>query len=329
MRNVELRHLRYFIAAAQAGSVVAGARAVGIVQPALSRQILELEAAIGTPLLARKARGVELTAAGESFLRDATQLLADLQAGRDRALRCAAGQLGELRLGVLPNYLGTAVVADVLRAFRASCPEVRVSVEPMLSAEQVASIDRRQLDGGIMTWRKDEASHLSSVVLFSDRFVLAVPTSQFTRRKHPKRLADVADQPFVWFDAGRSSAHHRFLMEQCERAGFTPRVAQTGRDIPTVLGLVSAGMGCAFVPESLSALCPPTVRLIPLPEMADCFDVEFAFDEAMVSPVVERFVQALRQVLGSEPGPAAPGAQLARMRRAARSPHHAASSKTE
>lgn len=300
MRNIELRHLRYFIAVAQAGSVMAGARAVGIVQPALSRQILELEAAIGTPLLARKARGVELTTAGESFLRDATQLLADLQAGRDRALRCAAGQLGELRLGVLPNYLGTAVVADVLRTFRAACPEVRVSVDPMLSAEQVTSIERRQLDGGIMTWRKDEAPHLSSVVLFSDRFVLAVPALQVTRRTLPKRLMDVADQPFVWFDSGRSSAHHRFLMARCERAGFTPRVAQSGRDIPTVLGLVSAGMGCAFVPESLSTQCPPTVRLVPLPEMADRFDVEFAFDEAMATPVVEQFVLALRQVLGSE-----------------------------
>lgn len=298
MRNVELRHLRYFIAVAQAGSVVAGARAVGIVQPALSRQILELEAAIGTPLLARKARGVQLTAAGESFLRDATQLLADLQAGRDRALRCAAGQLGELHLGVLPNYLGTAVVADVLRAFRTSYPEVRVSVAPMLSAEQVASIERRQLDGGIMTWRKEEAPHLSSVVLFSDRFVLAVPASRTTRRTQPKRLADIAEQPFVWFDPGRSSAHHRFLMAQCERAGFTPRVAQTGRDIPTVLGLVSAGMGCAFVPESLSTLCPPTVWLVPLPELADRFDVEFAFDEAMATPVVAQFVQALREVLG-------------------------------
>lgn len=136
MRNIELRHLRYFIAVAQAGSVVAGARAIGIVQPALSRQILELEAAIGTPLLARKARGVQLTAAGESFLRDARQLLADLQTGRDRALRCAAGQLGELHLGVLPNYLSATVVTNVLQAFRAACPEVKVSVAPMLSAEQ-------------------------------------------------------------------------------------------------------------------------------------------------------------------------------------------------
>ena len=309
MRNVELRHLRYFIAVAQAGSVVGGARAVGIVQPALSRQILELEAAIGTPLLARKARGVQLTEAGESFLRDAEKLLADLQAGRDRALRCAAGELGELRLGVLPNYLSSAVMTKVLRAFRASFPEVKVSVDPMLSAEQAAAIRNRQIDGGIMAWRRDEAPHLRGVVLLSDRFVLAMPASQGVRRTKPKRLADLADLPFVWFDTGRSPAHHRFLMRQCERAGFTPCVTQVGSDIPTVLGLVSAGMGCAFVPESLSTVCPPTVRLVPLHEVADRFDVEFAFDEKVATPVVARFVQVLQQVIGD--GEQAPRLQSA------------------
>jgi DNA-binding transcriptional LysR family regulator len=298
MRNVELRHLRYFIAVAEAGSVMGGARAVGIVQPALSRQILELEAAIGTPLLTRKARGVQLTVAGESLLRDARELLADLQASCDRALRCAAGELGELRLGVLPNYLTSAVVTNVLRVFRASCPEVKVSVGPLLSAEQVTAIGRRQLDGGIMAWRRDEAPHLSGVVLLRDRFVLAMPALETVRSARPKRLADLTNLPFVWFDPGRSPAHHRFLMTQCERAGFMPRVTQIGGDIPTMLGLVSAGMGCAFVPESLSIVCPPTVRLVRLPEVSDRFDVEFAFDEEARTPVVARFVQALQQVIG-------------------------------
>ncbi len=298
MRNVEMRHLRYFIAVAEAGSVMAGARVVGIVQPALSRQIRELEEAVGTPLLVRKAKGVVLTAAGASFLRDAKQLLADLRGSRDRALRCAAGQLGELRLGVLPNYLTLPTVTQALQVFRASCPDVRVVVEPMLSAEQVAAITSHQLDGGVMAWRSDEASHLSGVVLLRDRFVLAMPASPGRRRKVPARLADLTEQSFVWFDPVRSAAHHRFLMTQLERAGFTPRISQTGSDIPTLIGLVSAGMGCAFVPESLSAVCPTTVRLVPLDEVADRYDVEFAFDGEATAPVVSRFLDALLQVTG-------------------------------
>jgi DNA-binding transcriptional LysR family regulator len=298
MRTVEMRHLRYFVAVAEAGCVMAGARTVGIVQPALSRQIRELEAAIGTPLLVRKTKGVELTPAGQSFLRDAKQLLADLQGSRERALRSAAGQLGELRLGALPNYLPLPVVTQVLKAFRAACPEVKVSVEPMLSAEQVTAIARGQLDGGIMAWRDEAAPQLSGIALLSDRFVLAMPAAAGSRRKPPAALAELADQPFVWFDPERSAAHHRFLMAQCERAGFTPRVTQIGADIPTVIGLVSAGMGCAFVPESLSVVCPPTVRLVPLDEVAERFNVDFAFDGASQPPVVARFVQALEAVTG-------------------------------
>lgn len=298
MRNIEMRHLRYFVAVAEAGSVMAGARAVGIVQPALSRQIRELEAAIGTPLLVRKAKGVDLTAAGVSFLRDAKQLLAGLHGSRDRALRCAAGQLGELRLGALPNYLTLPVVTHVLQVFRELCPEVKVSVDPMLSAAQAAAIASKQLDGGIMAWRKEEAPHLSGLVLLSDRFVLAMPSSPGSRRKAPRRLAELADQPFVWFDPGRSAAHHRFLMAQCQRAGFTPRVTQIGSDVPTLIGLVSAGMGCAFVPESFAAVCPPSVRLVAMDEVAGRFDVEFAFDRETATPVVSRFLEALRQVTG-------------------------------
>ncbi|KVM06691.1 LysR family transcriptional regulator [Burkholderia ubonensis] len=299
MRQVELRHLRYFVAVAEAGSVMAGARAVGIVQPALSRQIRELEDAIGTPLLVRRATGVSLTAAGASFLRDATRLLADLRDSRERALRSAAGELGELRLGVLPNYFPLPVVSNVLKAFRDACPHVKLSIAPMLSAEQAAAIARGELDGGIMAWRQDEAPQLAGVRLLSDRFVLAMPSTPGRRVRAPARLAELADAPFVWFDPQRSAAHHRFLIERCRRAGFTPRIAQVGSDVPTLIGLVAAGMGCAFVPESAAPSCPGTVRLVALDTLAERFDVEFVYDGHAVSPVVRQFLAALHATAGA------------------------------
>ncbi|KVP11945.1 LysR family transcriptional regulator [Burkholderia ubonensis] len=299
MRQVELRHLRYFVAVAEAGSVMAGARAVGIVQPALSRQIRELEDAIGTPLLVRRATGVSLTAAGASFLRDATRLLADLRDSRERALRSAAGELGELRLGVLPNYFPLPVVSNVLKAFRDACPHVKLSIAPMLSAEQAAAIARGELDGGIMAWRQDEAPQLAGVRLLSDRFVLAMPSTPGRRVRAPARLAELADAPFVWFDPQRSAAHHRFLIERCRQAGFTPRIAQVGSDVPTLIGLVAAGMGCAFVPESAAPSCPGTVRLVALDTLAERFDVEFVYDGHAVSPVVRQFLAALHATAGA------------------------------
>ncbi|WP_225888149.1 LysR family transcriptional regulator [Myxococcus xanthus] len=294
MRQVELRHLRYFVAVAEAGSMMAGARALGIVQPALSRQIRELEEAVGTPLLIRRSTGIALTAAGASFLQDATRLLAELQASRERALRSAAGQLGELRLGVLPNYFPLPMVSNVLKAFRSACPDVMLSITPMLSAEQAAAISRGDLDGGIMAWRQSEAPHLSGMRLLRDRFVLAMLSTPGKRFRAPRQLAELAGAPFIWFDPLRSAAHHRFLLEQCRRAGFAPRIAQVGSDIPTLIGLVAAGMGYAFVPESISPTCPRTVRLVPIDELDGRFDVEFVYDGQADSPVVQQFLAALR-----------------------------------
>lgn len=79
-----------------------------------------------------------------------------------------------------------------------------------------------------------------------------------------------------------------------------PRIAQVGSDIPTLIGLVAAGMGCAFVPESASPTCPRTVRLVALDELASRFDIEFVFDGAAVpaSPIVERFLEAVRDSAG-------------------------------
>jgi DNA-binding transcriptional LysR family regulator len=310
MRNLEIRHLRYFVAVAEARSVMAGARVVGIAQPALSRQMRELEEVIGTALLVRTSRGVDLTAAGESFLRDAVQLLSELKNSQQRALRASRGEIGELRLGVLPNYLTLPVFARALQVFRAAYPGVTVSVEPMLSATQVRAMAGQQIDGGVMAWRACDAPHLKSVLLLQERFVLALPMALVNPNHLPQTLTDLKDLAFVGFDPIRSPAQHRFLTAQCDRAGFTPCVAQIGSDIPTLMGLVAAGMGCAFVPESVAQTCPAHVMLVGLDELKQTFDVEFAYDSQAPTPVTLQFVALLEResarddVSSQTPGPA-------------------------
>ncbi|WP_022982727.1 LysR family transcriptional regulator [Ideonella sp. B508-1] len=294
MRNIQFRHLRYFVAVAEAGSVQAGARVVGIVQPALSRQIHELEEAIGTPLLRRTSKGVEVTAAGQSFLSDARRMLQGLAQSQDRALRASRGELGVLRVGALPNYLVLPALAGALQRFRAELPRVSLSVEPMLSVEQAAAIAQGQIDGGIMAWRQAEAPHLSHMLLLKERFVLAMPSSGTAPVRPPRKLADLAGTPFVWCDPIRSPAQHRFLTTQCQAAGFTPQVQQTGSDMATLMGLVAAGVGCTFVPSSMASTCPPSIRLVSLAEVGQRFPVEWVYDPDRVTPVMQRFMALLK-----------------------------------
>src|SRR5471032_3279898 len=101
---MELRHLRYFLAVADYGSVAEAARRLHIVQPALSRQIRDLEEELGSDLFHRNAKGVQLTTAGAQFAIDARRVLNDVDSACERFVRIARGQSGALRIGLAPNY---------------------------------------------------------------------------------------------------------------------------------------------------------------------------------------------------------------------------------
>jgi DNA-binding transcriptional LysR family regulator len=298
MRTIEMRHLRYFIAVAESQSIIAASRMLNIVQPALSRQIRDLEDQVGTPLLIRHTKGVELTSAGASFLHDAKQMLRDAADACERANRIGQGLSGTLKIGVLPNYLSLPETLSILRHFREHQADVILSVEPMLSLQQAQSIRSGELDGGIMAWRPKDDAALSGVRLLREGFVLAMPTASTHASSAPESLADVAAEKFIWFSRDRSAPQHDTLIAACARAGFVPNIAQIGTDIPTILGLVAAGMGCAFVPASVKPVCPPTVHLVPLKDLNAQFDVEFVFSAGTYPRTVERFLASVRSVVG-------------------------------
>ncbi|MFJ4294009.1 LysR family transcriptional regulator [Cupriavidus sp. NPDC089707] len=300
MQTIEIRHLRYFIAVAEARSIVAAARALNIVQPALSRQVKDLEDYIGAPLLVRHAKGVKLTPAGVSFLNDAKQLLRHTLDARDRAHRIGQGLGGTLKIGALPNYLVLPEALAILKDFREHQADVVLSVEPMLSLQQAKSIRNGELDGGILAFRSKDDPSLQGIRLLREGFVLAMPALVKNSRTAPKKLADVATEKFIWFSRDRSAPQHDALIAECAKAGFVPHIAQIGADIPTMLGLVAAGMGYAFVPASTRAACPPSVHLLPLKGLDAEFDVEFVYSREAQSPPVERFVASVRRVLGGD-----------------------------
>ncbi|UIF89972.1 LysR family transcriptional regulator [Cupriavidus sp. UYPR2.512] len=301
MQTIEIRHLRYFIAVAEARSIVAAARTLSIVQPALSRQIKDLESYIGAPLFVRHAKGVRLTPAGLSFLNDAKQLLRNTLEARDRAHRIGQGLGGTLKIGALPNYLVLPETLAILKDFREHQADVVLSVEPMLSLQQAQSIRSGELDGGILAFRSKDDPSLQGIRLLREGFVLAMPAMIKNSRIAPKKLADVAAEKFIWFSRDRSAPQHDALIADCAKAGFVPHIAQIGADIPTMLGLVAAGMGYAFVPASTRTACPPSVDLLPLSGLDTEFDVEFVYSRDAESPPVDRFVASVRKVLGGHP----------------------------
>src|SRR6202047_2144435 len=134
---MELRHLRYFVAIGEEQHYGRGAERLGIAQPALSRQIQDLEKELGFALFDRLPRGVKLSAAGKLFLSDARRILQEVEEAKLRAERVAKGKAGTLRVGFMVTISWHGVVPDSFRRFRRQPPAAELELHPMLSLQQI------------------------------------------------------------------------------------------------------------------------------------------------------------------------------------------------
>jgi DNA-binding transcriptional LysR family regulator len=292
---MDLRHLRYFLAVADSGSVAAAARQLHIVQPALSRQIRDLEEELGALLFSRSVKGVELTPAGVQFALDARRLLIDMESARQRALQVAQGQTGSLRIGVSPNYSWHPAILARLYAFRHAYPDIELRIEPMLSTQQLQAMSEGRLDGGFMGWRDAGDTRYGACTIFRCGLRLAVPRHATPEFAVPARLADLAEAPCIWFDRDTAPAFYDFLIRQCQVAGFSPNIVQIGGDVVTILGLVAAGIGYSIVPDTAAHSHPAATRLVSHPELTMSYPVEFVWrrDHDGDNAALQRFIEQM------------------------------------
>ncbi|MBN3727747.1 LysR family transcriptional regulator [Burkholderia sp. Ac-20379] len=298
---MDIRHVRYFLAVADSGSVAAAARQLHIVQPALSRQIRDLEEELGAPLFSRSARGVELTAAGEQFALDARKLMIDFQSARQRALRVAQGSAGALRLGLSPAYGWHPAILSQINRFREAQPAISLRVEPMLAARQLTALADGELDGGFFGWRDARDTRFDAMTLFHCGLRIAVPKRGGITMQVPERLSDLAQLPCVWFDRDTAPTYYDFLIRQCQLAGFSPNIVQLGGDTTTILGLVAAGFGYSIVPDSALHCCPPSTALIAHPELTLTYPVEFVWKRDHLNGPLARFIRDMEPRVPFDP----------------------------
>src|SRR5215216_3376637 len=147
---MELRHLRYFVAVGEEQHYGRAAQRLRVAQPALSRQIQDLEEEIGFKLFDRLSRGVKISAAGKFFLDDARRILQQVNEATLRAKRVAAGQSGTLRVGFVESISWHGVVPESLRRFREQQPDAELQLKPLSSREQIEAVRSGGLDAGFL-----------------------------------------------------------------------------------------------------------------------------------------------------------------------------------
>jgi DNA-binding transcriptional LysR family regulator len=232
---MELRHLRYFVAMAETEHVGKAARRVGIVQPALSRQLRQLEEEVGVPLLERRGRRLRLSAAGEAFAAGARRTLQGVERAADEARRAARGETGRLTVGFVETALWERAPLRLLEAYRRRFPDVQLRLVPMSSRSQWTALREETIDAGLAY---HVAADLSATALLREPLVLAAPRAHPLARRGRLRVADLAGARFVWFPRAASPELHDAVARRLRLD-----VAEESPDAATRLSLVAAGLG--------------------------------------------------------------------------------------
>ena len=257
--NIELRHLRYFIAVAEELHFGHAAARLNISQPPLSQQIQILEQQIGARLFARTNRSVSLTEAGRQFLADSRQILSQVDDAAARAARLHHGETGELRIGFTSSAPFIKAVSDTLSTFRRRYPDVHIQTRETNTREQIVPLNEGALDLGLM-----RNTQLPETLVWER--VLREPLLAMVPRDHPLAsqprvsLRELAREPFVFFDPHVGSGLYDDILGLLRRYDLTPTIAQEVGEAMTIIGLVAAGLGVSILPASfrrvqLSEMC--------------------------------------------------------------------------
>lgn len=245
---LELRHLRYFVVTAEVQNFRRAADRLNIVQPALSRQIRDLETQLGVALFERLPRGVRLTPAGRSYAAEARKILAAVDTAKLAAQRICRGEQGELRIGISDLAGTSSIVMTALRRFRSRLPLVNLQLQAMPTMAQVEALHEERLDVGLIFGFRNLPETLELHEVASYRVLLAMPSDHRLAAYDTVSLADLRNDEFI------ISAVTPLVRDQLEielrGLGFEPKVAQTVPSTEMALGLVAAGAGVALVNSS-------------------------------------------------------------------------------
>lgn len=314
---MELRQLRSFVVVAEEMNVGRAAIRLHLTQPSLSRQIAALEHDLGVELFARVRRRFVMTAAGETFLAEAKDLLRRADEAVRAAQRTQRGELGTLRFRFVQSAT-FEVLPRILGAFRAAYPEVVLDLESMTTLRQTEALRDGQIDVGLLRPNTPAAgagtSHgssdkrdtpaggtavvqlapgLSSRVVSSDPLVAVLPARHRLAKRKRLRLEELAEESFVFYSRASGPAVHDTIVSFCRAAGFTPRVEQEAADVQTIVSLVAAGLGVSLLISPTPPSNPDAVVYRELSDDLPPWQLSVVWSPDNRSPVLARFLEVL------------------------------------
>jgi DNA-binding transcriptional LysR family regulator len=302
-RMIELRLWRQFLSVAEELHFGRAAARLHMTQPPLTQAIAQLEGLLGVRLFERTKRSVQLTPAGSALVPEVRDLLARAAALPAQALAAASGESGRLRLAFV-STAGFSLLPEWVQAFRARHPRIQMELIEATGDVQLQMFEQGGIDAGFMLHSPGfTPAVLAHCQLWIEPLVVALPAQHPLAAVPALRLRDVLQAPLVIFPRRIVPSLHDAIFGLYHAAGRLPEVAQEAIQMQTIVNLVSAGLGVAWVPYSVTQFQRPGVVYRSLGAEGargaaaaplKC-ETSLVWDATRGNPAVERFVAFARQ----------------------------------
>ncbi len=292
--NVELRHLRYFVAVAEELHFGRAARRLHIAQPPLSQQIRKLEETIGHPLFQRTSRNVKLTAAGEELLKRAQQTLRKVAEDIDNTRRVGRGEVGTLTVGFIASSMLT-VFPQMLSTYRKRFPEVELRLREFYTSGLLRALRDGTADIGFTRDAGSDEDGVHTEVLLPEAYVAVVPVRHPLAQRSSLRVSDLRGESFVLFSPSVGQSAWDKVELLCRQGGFRPRVVQEAPHWLSILRLVSAGLGVTVAPVCVAGIADDQVRCLRLRDAKIFSHLELAYREDTLTELKSTFLALARK----------------------------------
>lgn len=291
-KKMELRHLRYFIAVAEELHFSKAAERLHIAQPPLSQQIQQLEAQLGVELFHRKTkRQVQLSEAGQVFLQEAYQLLAQLQKAIELTQKIGRGEKGQLRIG-FTGLVTYNLLPVILRQFREQFPEVELMLQELTTTEQERALQDSRIHVGF-AHPPLEDNTLNQKCIQQEALIVALAETHPLAEREKISVRSLINENFIVFPRHLGSGLYDQIVSLCQQGNFSPKVTQEAIQMQTIIGLVSAEMGIAIVPSSLQNFQRAGVVYRNFEEKTPLVETAIVWREEDMTPVLKEFLQVV------------------------------------
>jgi DNA-binding transcriptional LysR family regulator len=297
--NMDTQKLKYFIAVAEQLNFSEAAIKVGVSQSAISQQIAELEKQVGTSLIDRKTRPLQLTAAGKVLLRESYSLASRTEEALNKAYLATLGHYGYLKVGFLGG-VERGFLPQAIREFRQAYPNIELSLHQYNWGELNKALMRDEIDVGFtMSYGLERFTDLESKVLFSDVIGVVMHKSHPLANETSIKLSSLKDETFVTLNPKTDFLLYDQTLHLCNAFGFVPSKVTFCWSVDAVLFNIESGLGICVITGTIRNLTSPDVKMIELDHPDKFFNVNVAWNKTSSNAAIPIFVnrlESLRQI---------------------------------